>query len=60
MEDGARARENESHVQINVNLRIKVNKDGIFQGVITKNNDGTDVTISLNEWNKKFKSDDKK
>lgn len=45
---------------IRVDLRIKVNKDGVFQGVIVKDKDGKDTMISMADWNKKFKSDDKK
>lgn len=52
--------ENEDDVQINVGIRIKVNKDGVFQGIMTKDKDGKDTMISIADWNKKFKSDDKK
>ncbi|MBC7884874.1 MAG: thrombospondin type 3 repeat-containing protein [Saprospiraceae bacterium] len=45
----ALARENEGDVQINVNISIKVNSEGVFQGVIQG-----DKTISIKEWNKQF------
>jgi RHS repeat-associated protein len=54
------ARENERDVHINVNIRISVNKDGVFQGVMQKGKDGKDSMISIGDWNKKFKSDDNK
>lgn len=41
--------ENEDDVMIDVNINIKVNGDGVFQGV----KDG-DKTISRENWNKKF------
>lgn len=44
----------EGDVQINVNIRIKVNKDGIFQGVMQKGQDGKETMISIEDWNKKF------
>ena len=52
--------ENEGDVQINVNIRISVNKDGVFQGVMQKGKDGKVSMISIGDWNKKFKSDDNK
>ncbi|UPQ78290.1 RHS repeat-associated core domain-containing protein [Flavobacterium azooxidireducens] len=52
--------EDEGDVNINVDIRIKVNKDGVFQGVIHKGKDGKDTVISIDDWNKKFKSDDNK
>jgi len=52
--------ENEGDVQINVGVRIKVNKDGVFQGVMTKDKDGKETMISIADWNKRFKSDDNK
>lgn len=54
------ARENEGDVHIKIDIRIKVNKDGVFQGVIQRNKDGKDIMISLKDWNKKFKSDENK
>ena len=51
--------ENEGDVQINVNIRIKVNKKGVFQGVMINEN-GKDKMISIDDWNKRFKSDDNK
>ncbi len=48
-------RENESDVHIKIDVSIKVNKDGVFQGVMQG-----DKMISISDWNKKFKSDDKK
>jgi RHS repeat-associated protein len=54
------ASENEGDVQINVGIRIKVDKDGVFQGVMTKDKDGKETMISITDWNKKFKSDDNK
>ena len=51
--------ENEGDVQINVDVRIKVNKNGVFQGVVVQEN-GKDKVISIADWNKKFKSDDNK
>ncbi|NDP28846.1 MAG: RHS repeat-associated core domain-containing protein, partial [Flavobacterium sp.] len=53
-------RENESDVQINVNVRISVDKNGVFQGVMQKGKDGKDTMISIGDWNKKFKSDENK
>jgi RHS repeat-associated protein len=44
------ARENEEDVQININISIRVNSEGIFQGVIHG-----DKMISISDWNKKFK-----
>lgn len=52
--------ENEGDVQINIGVRIKVNKDGVFQGVMTKDKDGKETMISIADWNKRFKSDDNK
>jgi len=52
--------EDENDVNISVNVRVKVNKDGVFQGVMQKENDGKETMISVGEWNKKFKSDDSK
>jgi len=52
--------EDEGDIHINVNIRISVNKDGIFQGVMQKGKDGKETQISIDDWNKKFKSDDKK
>ena len=54
------ARENEGDILINVNIRISVNKDGVFQGVMQKGKDGKESIISIGDWNKKFKSDDNK
>jgi hypothetical protein len=51
--------ENEGDVQINVNVRIKVDKKGVFQGVVVQAN-GKDKVISVADWNKRFKSDDNK
>lgn len=45
--------ENEGDVQINVNVKIKVNKNGVFQGVVVQEN-GKDKVISIADWNKKF------
>ena len=39
---------------------IKVDKNGIFQGVMQKGKDGKESMISIGDWNKKFKSDDNK
>ncbi len=52
--------ENEGDVQMNIGIRIKVNKDGVFQGVMQKGKDGKETMISIGDWNKKFKSDDNK
>lgn len=52
--------ENGGDVQINVNIRISVNKDGVFQGVMLKGKNGKESMISIGDWNKKFKSDDDK
>ena len=52
--------QNEGDVNININLRVKVNKDGVFQGVMTKGKDGKETMITIGDWNKKFKSDDNK
>lgn len=52
--------ENENDVHINVDVRIKVNKDGVFQGVMQKGKDGKETMISIERWNKKFKSDENK
>ena len=52
--------ENENDVHINVDVRIKVNKDGIFQGVMQKGKGGKETMISIEQWNKKFKSDENK
>jgi RHS repeat-associated protein len=54
------ANENESDVHININLRIKVNKDGVFQGVMQKGKDGKETMISIDDWNKQYKPDEKK
>jgi hypothetical protein len=43
--------ENEDDVQINVNIRVNVNKKGNFKSVIIKEN-GKDKTISIKKWNK--------
>ena len=53
-------RENEGDVHINVNIRIKVNKDGVFQGIMQTGQNGKETMISISDWNKKFKSDDNK
>lgn len=45
------AKENEKDVHIKVNISIKVNADGIFQGVMQGNK-----MISIEDWNKQFKS----
>ena len=42
-------RKNEGAVNINVNLSINVNADGVFQSVIQG-----DKTISISDWNKQF------
>ena len=52
--------DDEGDVQINVNIRIGVNKDGVFQGVMQKRKDGKETMIPIGDWNKKFKSDDNK
>ncbi len=52
--------ENEGDVQMNIGIRIKVNKDGVFQGVMQKGKDGKESMIFIGDWNKKFKSDDNK
>ena len=54
------ANENESDVHINIGIRISVNKDGVFQGVMQTGKDGKESMISVGDWNKKFKSDDNK
>jgi len=41
------ARKNEGDVNININARIKVNSDGVFQGVMQG-----DKMITIDEWNK--------
>lgn len=43
------ARENEGDVHIKIDVRIKVNKDGVFQGVMQG-----DKMISIDDWNKQF------
>ena len=53
-------KENEGDVQINIGVKIKVNKDGVFQGVMVKDKDGKEKMISIADWNKRFKSDDNK
>ena len=53
------AGENENEVHISISLRIKVNKDGVFQGVMQKGENGKETLISVDEWNKQ-KSDEKK
>ena len=45
----------EGNVNINIDVRIKVDSGGVFQGVMQG-----DKMISIDEWNKKFKSDDKR
>jgi hypothetical protein len=52
--------EDEGDVNINIGIRVKVNKDGEFQGVMQKGKDGKESMISIGDWNKKFKSDDNK
>lgn len=52
--------ENEGDVQINIGIRIKVNKNGVFQGVMQKGKDGKEKMISIDDWNKKCNSDDNK
>ncbi len=42
-------RKNENDVHINIDVRIKVNADGVFQGVMQG-----DKTISIDDWNKQF------
>lgn len=44
----------EGDVHININVRIKVNADGVFQGVMQKDKDGKETMISIGDWNKKF------
>jgi len=53
--------ENEDDVQMNVGVRISVDKNGIFQGVIVKEN-GKERQIFIADWNKQFikKNDTKK
>ena len=46
--------ENEGNVNINIDVYIKVNRKGVFQGVIQG-----DKTYTISEWNKQFESDDK-
>lgn len=41
----------EGDVQININVRIKVNADGVFQGVMQG-----DKMISIADWNKQIES----
>ena len=43
------ANKNEGDVNMNIDIRIKVNADGVFQGVIQG-----DRTISINDWNRQF------
>ncbi len=52
--------ENEENVNININVKIKVNKDGVFQGVVQTGKDGKEKLISIDDWNKQFKTDEKK
>jgi len=49
------AGEGEDDVHINVSVRIKVNKDGVFLGAMVKDKDGKETMISIGDWNKKFK-----
>lgn len=51
--------ENEGDVRINVDVRIKVNKNGVFQGVVIQEK-AIDKIISIADWNKRFKTDDNK
>jgi RHS repeat-associated protein len=52
--------ENEGDVQMNVGVRISVDKNGVFQGIMVNEN-GKDKQISVADWNKRFiKEDDKK
>lgn len=44
---------NEGDVQIRVNVHVKVDKDGVFQGVIKYENE-KETVISIEEWNKQF------
>jgi len=46
--------ENEGDVSMDVNIRVKVSKDGEFLGVMQKNKRGNDEMISIRDWNKKF------
>ncbi|WP_348068643.1 RHS repeat-associated core domain-containing protein [Dyadobacter sp.] len=54
------SRENEGDVQMNIGIRVKVNKNGVFQGVMQRDKSGNETMISIGNWNKKFKSDDSK
>ncbi len=45
----------EDDVHINVNIRIKVNSEGTFKGVMQKDKDGKENMISIDEWNKNFR-----
>jgi hypothetical protein len=51
--------ENEGDVQMNVNVRISVDKNGVFQGIMVNEN-GKNKQISIADWNKRFKPDDNK
>ncbi len=52
--------ENEGDVQMNIGVRISVDKNGVFQGIMVNEN-GKDKQISIADWNKRFvKTDDKK
>ena len=42
-------RTNEGDVQMNISISLRVNKDGVFQGVMEG-----DKMISIDDWNKKF------
>lgn len=42
--------------QFDIKIRIDVNKNGIFIGVITKDKNGNETTVTPSDWNKKFES----
>ncbi|MBK9730302.1 MAG: hypothetical protein IPO83_03270 [Chitinophagaceae bacterium] len=41
---------------INVNIRISVGENGAFQGVYNQDNDGNEIIISPDAWNKQYEN----
>ena len=45
---------NEKNITIRVDVRIKVDSEGVFQGVMQIGEDGKETMISIEDWNRKF------
>ncbi len=46
--------------QFDINLRIAVNKDGVFTGVYSTGKDGKETIIPIADWNKQFEKQNPK